>query len=247
MPANSTEPGNSNSIKSIGNDNSKSHFITMAQRMARSESNHNAEHIKLASMASQIGKGGQTDLLPSGAAGKRARPRAAPFTTTTLLSKNGFRYLRKLYSSKLEAQLQQQQDPKDPVKDLDRIICLYKEWADVVCPKYVFLDVIDKIERLCKTSSMKSYLMALKRGDESFDEIQFMASKDADDVASILEKSSKLLQKENDIHSYNDNIDYDNNETYVMNYQNDVQQQEDSSHDEYDDVDQGDFGFAEEY
>lgn len=221
-------------MQTSGNDHdsSKNHFITMAQRMARSENNHNVEHKRLASLASKLGDG-KGDLLPSYSNKNAGKHRAPPFSSTTLLSKNGFRYLRNMYKNKLEGNLLQD-DPIDSVKDLDKVICLYKEWADVVCPKYVFSDVIDKIERLCKTSSMKSYLMALKKGDDNFDEIQFMASKDADDVASILEKSSKILHKESN------------------NYSNFYDERDDDNHplpknDEYDDVDQGDFGFAEDY
>ena len=41
------------------------------------------------------------------------------------------------------------------VKDLDTIMKVYREWAWKMHPKFQFSDVIDKIERHCRTSSMK--------------------------------------------------------------------------------------------
>lgn len=82
------------------------------------------------------------------------RPRAPPYSASTLLGSRGFRVLRHRAISLAAS-------TKDEVQDLDQVMRLYREWAHYMYPKFVFRDFVDKTERLCRTAPMKVPLAIL--------------------------------------------------------------------------------------
>lgn len=75
------------------------------------------------------------------------RPRAPPFGATTLLGPKGFRRLREA-AAKLNFS-------GNTGQDLDRVMTLYRDWVHQVYPKFIFTDVVDKTEKVCRTAPMK--------------------------------------------------------------------------------------------
>lgn len=88
---------------------------------------------------------------------RAARPRAPPFGVSTLLGPRGFRRLRQA-AAKLPPS-----DPANPAQGLDRLMILYRDWVHQMYPKFVFADVIDKTERICRTAPMKVGITAWDR------------------------------------------------------------------------------------
>lgn len=115
-------------------------------------------------------------------AGKRRNinsRRAPKLQASTLLGPNGFRLLRRLSHNasapidldssipngdtdnchledvdpKASRRMQRQRD----LRQFDRIMASYRDWTHKLYPKYKFRDLVIKIERLCRTPTLKVF------------------------------------------------------------------------------------------
>lgn len=69
-------------------------------------------------------------------------------TVHSLLGPKGFKLLREMGREHLHP-------ASDPTRDLDTLVRLYRDWTRAMYPRFQFRDTLDKIERHCRTASMR--------------------------------------------------------------------------------------------